>query len=461
MRLRRGTAIGKQDRMITRLGAGLIEGIRRTKKIALVAAIAVSSLLISCNSKDPAQPVQKAKPTVQQKDKGSKRPAPKSAFSDLDWERTHLMVFNGEVDDMHWENALAAMNAGKNNKAAGIHIAGLNKKKAGGAKRYAAGSLITSEKIEQMLEKVENESLDTVLVYLTGHKKTRTTFASRGGETLDHRFLPSRIRGYLGDRNVVLLTDSAPCGHFVNELSKNNGDSNLTMISPGKTNESAPCKRFMELFWYGMETGLDVDGDGKGSLKDSYLFASTGYRRINPKATSYYREPIRRIKEFKDIKGIKDGVLMASAKWCPPCRVMEPVFKAANLQITGSTRFYMIKRDDANKLGSLPRIFVFKPDEEDASRSGTMELERFIGWLKSKGVTEDKALNLKSLYKSKKYSTIALVAGWDGLSSELGNEKAFRLLIKLLRHEDRTIRLRAIEILNEGAKKADFSKFRL
>jgi thiol-disulfide isomerase/thioredoxin len=450
----------RKTRIISRMGACLIETICKPKRI--LSAIALATLMVCGNGEDPVQLSQKAKtPAPAQNVPGSKQLSAKkkAPLSDLNWKRTHLMVFNGNPDDMHWKNSMAAINTALKNKAAGIHTAGLSKKKAAGAKQFIPSSLIDAEKIESMFEKVERSSTigETVVIYLTGHKP-RNTFSSKGQDTLDHTFLPTRIREYLNERHVVLVSDSALCNHFLKELTKGEGIYALTLISPGKTNGSAPCQRFMELFWKGMDTGLDLDGDGSKTVKDSYLYASKGYLRFNPEGLGVYRESVYRIKEYKELKGIKDGVLMASASWCSACRKMEPVFEAVNLRIKGSRRFYMIKRDDVNRFGSLPAILVYKGGKKVASSSGAMEYDEFVRWLKTKGVISDNDVKLKALYKRKMYESIALVAGWESLSKELGDQRAFRLMLKLLQHTERSVRLRAIEILKEGAKRTDFSK---
>ena len=451
MKFRRLTAAKEQPHETAGTRTGLIEGIRRVRKSTLL--ISAFCSVLACHQSDCKEPQRfagaAAKTSKNTRDASSKSPAPKplTAFSDVDWKRTHVLVLNTEADDMHWKNALSAIDAATKNKAGRMSIKGLQRDKKNGSEEYILASQIDSGGIDKLLEKVQDESNlgDTVLIYLTGHKQDH--FNPGFSESPLHTFLPARIREYLNERNIVLVSDSEPCKCFIDELTKGNKVSSLTLINPGKTTESAPCGRFMEPFWNAVH--------GLGSLKGSYLFASKAYQVLNPKAHAAFRQSVALA---KDAKSVKDGVVMVTADWCPACRIMEPRFKAANLKIPGSIRFYLTKTGDEKNPTSLPAIFIYKDGKKVARHIGAMGADDFIGWLNKNGALSDDSVDLTDLYRRDKFEIIVFFSNWDGMRSRLGAQKALKVLLGMVQHKDRAVRIRAVEILKEGVTKEDFNK---
>ena len=72
------------------------------------------------------------------------------------------------------------------------------------------------------------------------------------------------------------------------------------------------------------------------------------------------------------------------AKWCPPCRALEPVLEALARERKGSLKVVKIDTDDApvtvRRLGvrATPTLFVFRAGETRAMQIGAVGRERLV-----------------------------------------------------------------------------------
>ena len=88
------------------------------------------------------------------------------------------------------------------------------------------------------------------------------------------------------------------------------------------------------------------------------------------------------------IEEAKDGVAVVafSAKWCPPCKVMDPIYEAVSGAFPGM-RFLKANQEAVPELfrtygvQAIPTYVVFKDGREVHRRVGAMPASRFQAML--------------------------------------------------------------------------------
>jgi len=77
------------------------------------------------------------------------------------------------------------------------------------------------------------------------------------------------------------------------------------------------------------------------------------------------------------------------ASWCGPCRMMAPVFEQASVQLEPYVRLAKLNTEEDTALAmqygiqSIPTMVIFKNGQEVTRRSGAMDIESLIKWIKS------------------------------------------------------------------------------
>lgn len=77
------------------------------------------------------------------------------------------------------------------------------------------------------------------------------------------------------------------------------------------------------------------------------------------------------------------------APWCAPCRAMEPAFEAAAAALEPQARLAKINTDDEQALAGrysirgIPTCIIFKGGREADRRSGAIDRDTLISWIRS------------------------------------------------------------------------------
>lgn len=80
------------------------------------------------------------------------------------------------------------------------------------------------------------------------------------------------------------------------------------------------------------------------------------------------------------------AVMAFSAKWCPPCKVMDPIYESAASRFPGM-RFLKATQEAAPELferygvQAIPTYVVFKDGAEVNRQVGALPASRFEAWL--------------------------------------------------------------------------------
>jgi len=76
------------------------------------------------------------------------------------------------------------------------------------------------------------------------------------------------------------------------------------------------------------------------------------------------------------------------AEWCPPCRMMEPIFEELKEEFEGRVEFRKINvdknPDEAAKFGvmSIPTFVILKDGQEVSRKIGALSKEILKNWIK-------------------------------------------------------------------------------
>jgi len=423
MRLRQGHASGGNKRPFwkktgTRVA---LDGLS-----SLVAATAIGYLALSNHS---SAELPAAKPAIASSMKPAK-PPPKKTVSELNWKKTHLIVFTGNADEQDTSNTLASAKAGLENKAAGVYLAGF-KGKLDGTRQY--GSSIDSDVIGRVLADVKGNYSkgDAAVVYITGNP-VRKAFAAERGDPLDHQYLPKMLGKMLGGK-IIVVSDKHLCVHFMEALTASKSFTDITVIDPGPREESPATRKFSPSFWHALGEKMDFNDDGISHVKEAFSYGMRECRKSGPNAFGTYRQPIRKIKSMKEAE---DGVIMVTADWCSACKRMEPVFRKANTLIRGSSSFFLIDKTDSETEMKIPTVFVKGNGQTVSQTTGSRSLDDFVEWLEGNGAENDIsgcALNLGPEPKVKELDTegtfYALIINGDSEERHSGNVvKAYEAL---------------------------------
>ncbi len=76
------------------------------------------------------------------------------------------------------------------------------------------------------------------------------------------------------------------------------------------------------------------------------------------------------------------------ASWCGPCRMFGPIFESVSEQMP-DVKFVKFEIDESNRrmpakygIRSIPSILAFKNGELAEARTGLMDAETFMDWIK-------------------------------------------------------------------------------
>ena len=76
------------------------------------------------------------------------------------------------------------------------------------------------------------------------------------------------------------------------------------------------------------------------------------------------------------------------ASWCGPCRMFGPIFESVSEQIP-DVKFVKFEIDESNRripakygIRSIPSILAFQGGELKEARTGLMDAETFMDWIK-------------------------------------------------------------------------------
>jgi thioredoxin 2 len=74
------------------------------------------------------------------------------------------------------------------------------------------------------------------------------------------------------------------------------------------------------------------------------------------------------------------------AAWCAPCKMMEPVFEQAAMQLEPYVRLARVNTEEEHDLAlqhsirSIPTLILFAQGRESARISGAMDLHSLLAW---------------------------------------------------------------------------------
>lgn len=86
----------------------------------------------------------------------------------------------------------------------------------------------------------------------------------------------------------------------------------------------------------------------------------------------------------------KNGLTLVDfwASWCGPCRMFGPIFESVSNQIN-DVKFVKFEIDESNRrtpatygIRSIPSVLAFKNGEVVEARTGLMDAETLIDWVK-------------------------------------------------------------------------------